>query len=207
MPTGQHHEFLHVDVVVGMCAAVDDVHHRHRQAPEPITGKMRPQRQLLRGGDRVRVGERDAEQRVRAQAALVVGAVEVDQAAVEPLLVVGVETLERIGDRRVDVRNRLLHSLAEVARLVAVAQLDRFLGTGGGARGHHRAAEAAVAERDLGFEGGIAAAVEDFAGVDLGIVVIGRCLDSGIGSRSQVVLQPGIQKEKSRRRVDQQRNP
>jgi hypothetical protein len=28
---GHDHEFLNVDRVVGMLAAVDDVHHRHRQ--------------------------------------------------------------------------------------------------------------------------------------------------------------------------------
>ena len=67
----------------------------------------------------------------------------------------------------VDVRDRLAHALAEVARLVAVAQLDGLLGAGGRAGRHHRAAEAAVGQRDFGFERGIAAAVEDFAGVDL----------------------------------------
>ena len=53
-------------------------------------------------------------------------------------------------------RHRLLHALAEVAGLVAVAQLHRFrLGAGRCARGT-RAAERASASNDIGFEGGIA---------------------------------------------------
>src|SRR5690606_29861278 len=102
------------------------------------------------------------------QAALVLGAVEVDQALVEPGLVIGIETLQRLRDGLVDVGHGIEHALAEIAGLVAVAQLDRLLGARGGARRHHRAAKAAVGERDFGFKRGVATGVEDFAGVDLG---------------------------------------
>src|SRR5690606_8664579 len=101
-------------------------------------------------------------------AALVVGAVKIDQALVEAGLVGGVEVLERVGNGPVDVGHRLHHALAQVARLVAIAQLHGFAGTGRGARGHHRAAERAIGEGHLGFKRGIAAAVEDFTGVDPG---------------------------------------
>src|SRR5690606_40934650 len=67
-----------------------------------------------------------------------------------------------------DVLHRLEHDLAQVTGPVAVAQLHRFLRTGGCAGGHHRASEAAIGERDFGFERGVATGVEDFAGVDPG---------------------------------------
>src|SRR5690606_39159356 len=75
---------------------------------------------------------------------------------------------QRLGDRAVDVADGLQHALAQVARLVAVAQLHRLLGAGGCTGRHGGAAERSIGERDFGFKGGIAAGVEDFAGVDPG---------------------------------------
>ena len=51
--------------------------------------------------------------------------------------------------------------------LVAVAQLDRLVRAGRGARRHRRAAHAAVLQRDVDLDRRIAAAVEDLAGVDV----------------------------------------
>ena len=73
----------------------------------------------------------DRQRGVGAQAALVVGAVEVDQRLVEEGLLGGVEAQHRFADLGVDVLDRAQHALAEVARLVAVAQLDRLAGAGG----------------------------------------------------------------------------
>ena len=62
----------------------------------------------------------------------------------------------------------LSDALAEIAFLVAVAQLDGFVGAGAGA-GLGTAARpvAPSVEDDLDFEGRIAAAIEDFAGVNV----------------------------------------
>src|SRR5205814_10105886 len=60
----------------------------------------------------------------------------------------------------------LEHAPAQVALLVLVAQLDRLVRPGAGARGHRGPAGGAVVEDHFDFEGGIAAAIEDFAGVD-----------------------------------------
>src|SRR5690606_39473237 len=139
----QDHELLEVDVVVGVRNAVDDVHHRHRQRHVRLVdgGDVLTQRLLLRGGHGVGGGQRNAQQRVGAQAALVLGAVQVDQSAVQALLVGGVEAGQGLGDGAVDVGHRVLHALAQVAGLVAVAQLHRFLGAGGGAGRNRGAAE------------------------------------------------------------------
>jgi hypothetical protein len=61
----------------------------------------------------------------------------------------------------------LQHALAEVARLVAVAQLDGLARAGGGARGHGRAAHGAGLQQHVAFDGGVAAAVEDLAADDV----------------------------------------
>src|SRR5690349_17663804 len=60
-----------------------------------------------------------------------------------------------------------LHTLAAVPLLVAVAQLRGFMGSGGGARGHRGAAEGAVFQGHVHFDGGIAAGVENFAADDV----------------------------------------
>src|SRR3546814_4233879 len=73
----------------------------------------------------------DLQQRVGAQAALVLGAVEIDQALVERNLVISVEALQRLRDRLVDILHGLQHALAQVTGLVAIAQFDRLLRTGG----------------------------------------------------------------------------
>ncbi len=77
----QDHELLDVDAVIGMRAAVDDVHHRHRQR----LGAAEAAEQRLFGflRHRVRGGERHGEQRIGAEARLGLGAVELDHFLVD----------------------------------------------------------------------------------------------------------------------------
>ena len=57
-------------------------------------------------------------------------------------------------------------ALAAIAR-TAIAQLDRFMRARGCARRHGGAAERAILQRDIDLDGGIAPAVQDFAGGDV----------------------------------------
>ncbi len=77
------HELLEVDLVVGVGAAVEHVHHRHGQHVRGLAAEVAPQRQpgLRRG--RLRGRQRDAEDRVRAEPGLVGGAVELDHRPVD----------------------------------------------------------------------------------------------------------------------------
>ena len=84
------------------------------------------------------------------------------------VLVGGFVAGQRVEDLAVDGIDRLEHALAAVAALVAVAQLDRFVGAGGGARGNGGAAEGAGFQGHIDLDGRIAAAVENFARVDVG---------------------------------------
>ena len=100
------HELLEVDRVVGVHAAVEDVHHRHRQhvGVRPADVAVQRQVELVGGG----LGDRQAraEDRVGADPALVVGAVELDQLAVDRALVERVEPFEHAGDLAVDEADR-----------------------------------------------------------------------------------------------------
>jgi hypothetical protein len=123
-PDRQDHELLDIHTVVGMRTAIDDVHHRNRhgrvlaQVPEQwLAGRLR------RGAG---CGQRDCEQCVGTQPPLVLGTVEFDHALVERALVFEILADDGVANLAVDVRNSPGHTLAQVARLVAVAQLDRF---------------------------------------------------------------------------------
>ena len=70
-------------------------------------------------------------------------------------------------DRLHDVGHGRLDALAVVARLVAVAQLDRLVGAGGGTGGHGRPAHGAVVQDDGHLDGRVAARVEDLLRVDV----------------------------------------
>jgi hypothetical protein len=67
----------------------------------------------------------------------------------------------QLGD---DVVDGLQHALAEVAALVAVAQLERLVLTRGRARGNGRAAHGAIRQADLHLERGVAPRVQDLSG-------------------------------------------
>ena len=152
--------------VVGVGAAVEDVHHRHRQHVRRLAAEVAPQRLALLGRRGVRGGQRDAEDRVGAQARLVRRAVELDQRAVEALP----GRRRRARARRsaispLTLATALRDALAAQA-VAAVAQLGGLELAGRGARGHRRAAGGAGAQRELDLDGRVAAAVEDLAGVD-----------------------------------------
>ena len=127
---------------------------------------MAPQRDLEFVGRCLGRRKADAENGVRSDPALVVGAVGGDQFGVDKPLVDGVEADDRVGEFAVDEANRSQHALA-VESIAAIAQLDRFERAGGGARGHDRPADGTRIEADLHLDGGIAARVEDLTTVDV----------------------------------------
>ena len=106
-------------------------------------------------------GHGDGQNGVRAQLALVGRAVGFDHAAIERGLPGDVESLNGLSDRAIDIFHRAKHALAEVARLIAVAQFEGFMFARGGARGHRGAPARAVFEQNVGFDGGITARIEN----------------------------------------------
>jgi hypothetical protein len=135
---GDDHELLQVQAVVGVRAAVDDVHHRHGQLHAAHAAEVAVQRQAGFFGGGAGHGHGDGQHGVGAQAALVVGAVQVDQGLVEEGLLGGVQAQHGFGDFGVDVLDGLEHALAQVAALVAVTQLDGFARAGGAPRARRR---------------------------------------------------------------------
>ena len=161
------HELLQVQVVVGVGAAVDDVHHRHRHLHAAHATEIAVQRQAGLFGRGAGHGHRHGQHRVGAQARLVVGAVQVDQGLVQEGLLGRVQAHHGLGDLGVDELDGLEHALAQVTGLVAVAQLDRFARTGRRAGRHGGAAHGAAFQQHVALDGGVAARIEDFAADDV----------------------------------------
>ena len=113
-----------------MCAAVDDIHHRHRQTHRAGAAEIAIQRQagFFSGG--FGHGHRHGQRGVGAEAGFVLGAVEIDQGAIDEGLLFGIQADERFGDFGIDVLDSLQHALAQVAGSIAIAQLDGFTRTG-----------------------------------------------------------------------------
>ncbi len=151
-----------------MHTAVEDVHHRHRQSARGGAADVTIERRFLGRSGRFCDGERDAEDSVGAEPALVGRAVERNKRLIDLGLRLGVHAAERVVDLAIDRTDRLGDTLAAIARLVAVAQLDRLMRAGRGAGGNRGATLGAVLQDDIDFDGRIAAAVEDLAADDVG---------------------------------------
>ena len=160
-----------------MGAAVEDVHHRHRQqrrlAAAVELGEVAVERLAGVGRRGLGRGQGDPEQRVGAEAALVRGAVELDHRLVERALLGGAGAGQRRGDLAVDVGDGARDALAGPG-VATVAQLDRLELAGRGAGGNRGQTAGAGLQRDFDLDGRIAARVEDLARVDGGDGAHGR---------------------------------
>ncbi len=111
-------------------------------------------------------GQRNAQHRVGAELGLVGRAVQIDHQAIDRLLIARIQADQFRSDLGVDVLDGLQNALAEINLLVVIAQLDGFMLAGAGAAGDGGAAQRAVFENYVDFDRGIAARIEDLAGVD-----------------------------------------
>ncbi len=161
------HEFLDVDRIVRMRPAVDDVHHRHRHGPRVDPADIAIERQAGVLGRGLGVRQRHAEDRIGAEPPLVGRPVEVDHHAVDTRLVLRIHPGQQVEDLAVHRVDRAQHPLAAIALLVAIAQLDRLMRPGRRSGRHRSAAESAALQGDVDFDGGVAAAVEDLAAMDI----------------------------------------
>ncbi len=122
-----HHEFLHVDGIIGVRAAVENVHHRNGKdvgrGVARIAREIFVERLACGSGGGARGGHRDGEDGVSAEFRFVRRAVGFDHAAIERALIGGVQTGDGLRDFGVDVADGFQHALAEIVRLVAVAQV------------------------------------------------------------------------------------
>ncbi|MBA7695625.1 hypothetical protein ES703_104257 [subsurface metagenome] len=131
-PDREDHELLDIHVVVGMLAAIDDIHHGDRQGILfRLPGEVGVERQAGGIGGGVGDGQGDPQDGVGAQAALVGGPIQVDHGSIQSGLIQGITTVDCPGQLAVHMANGLAHPFSQVAAFVAVAQLHRFMFPGG----------------------------------------------------------------------------
>ncbi len=144
------HEFLDVDRVVGVLAAIDDVHHRHRQSARISAADVTIERHALILGRRLGHRDGNGKDRVRPQPRLVRRAVEVDHDLVDMHLLGRLHAADGVENLALDIGDGLTHALAAETGGVAVAQFHRLVRAGRGTRGHGATAHGAAFQRHLG---------------------------------------------------------
>lgn len=167
-----------------MDTTVEDIHHRRGQQVGVDAAQVLVQRQARRLGSGAGDGQRHAQDGVGTELGLVGGTVRGNQRGIDGALVEGVEAHDGVSALVIDVLDGLRNALAQIAALVAVAQLTCLKGAGRSTRRHHCAAKAAVLEHDLDLDGGIAAAVEHLATVDVQNIahVVSLSLGNGLNA-------------------------
>jgi hypothetical protein len=149
-------------LVVRVRAAVDDIHHRHRHRVRALAERT-VQTPALRVGHRMGIRQRDRQQGIGAETALVVGTVKRNHGVIDACLVGCVHAEQGVTQCAVDVRHGLAHTLAEVTARILVTQFDGLAGAGRGTGGYGGAAHGAAGKRDLGLDGRVAARIDNLA--------------------------------------------
>ena len=162
-PTGMIMNSWKSTLRVGMRAAVEHVQHGRGQNAGVDAAEIAIERNLQRLRHGARGGHGDGEDGIRAQLALVGGAVERDHGLVDEALIGGVHAFELGGDHGFHVGDGLQHAFAEVVALVAVAQFHGLVLAGGSARRHNGAAQSAAFKNYVRFHGRIAARIQNLA--------------------------------------------
>ncbi len=160
-----NHKLLYVYVVVGMSSAIEYVHHGHRQRLGVDASDVAIERQakvLCRGTCRC---ERDAEDCVCTEAALVLRAVQLYQHPVNQTLIEGVHSNQFRLNLAVHVCYRFADTFAEESLIVTIAKFESLRFTGRGAGWHECAAHIAALQYDFSFYSGISPAVQHLPGV------------------------------------------
>ena len=157
------HEFLDVHAGVSVCAAVENVHHWHRQYVCIRATDVAVQRQCSGLCSGLGCGNGNAQDSVSAELGLVIGTVQLNQCLVNEALVVGFEASNFVGNLLVDVLNSLQNTLTLVA-LATVAQLVSLVHTGRSTGRNAGNTAGAVVKEDLGLDGWVATGIKNFAG-------------------------------------------
>ena len=151
-----------------MCAAVEDVHHRHGQNVCLKAAEEAIKRDILRLRRRIRCRNRNSKDRIRTELGLVLRAVQIEHRLIDRVDITCLEARKRGSDLFIYILDSLGNSFAAEFRLVAVTQLECLELPRRCPRGRCAAADRTVFENDLRFDRRIAARVDDLTTNNLG---------------------------------------
>ncbi len=160
---GHDHEFLKVDAVIRVLAAVDDIHHGNREHMGADPAQILPKRQFKRLGRSLGTGKRHRQNSIGAQGCLVVRSIQLDESAIDLHLIEDVHADDFGGDGEIDVVDRFLDTLAHVAILIAVTKFHGLIGTGRRARRNSCPPDGTIHGVDLCLYGRITARIKNLS--------------------------------------------
>ena len=161
-----HHEFLEVDRVVSVLATVDDVHHRDWELTCAYATNVAVEGEAELFSGCLCNCEGNAKDRICAEVCLVMGAIQLEEEVVDGGLLKGIHVDQLRSDVLIYMVDSLLDTLAQVARLIAITELDRFVCTRGCATWNGCTADDAALEVDIHLNGRIATGIKDLPGLD-----------------------------------------
>jgi len=147
-------------------AAVQDVHHRHGQHVCVDPADVAVEREVYICSGSLGCSKRYTQDRVGAQTALVLCAVNLNDEAVDAQLVCYVHPDQLWPQLLVDVIDSLHHALAVIALGISVAQLHGLMDAGRRTRGYSRDPYGAQFRRDLHFDSRIAPRIQNLSSSD-----------------------------------------
>ena len=178
-PEGGEHELLELELVLGVCATVDDVETGHREPEQAlIWRKPAVERLAVCLGHCPCRCHGNPDSRVGPEPALVLCAVELDNRLVQFVEALPCTAGEELVDLAVDIADRFGDASPLETLGVAVAQLNSLTGPRRRSGGHTCVPVSARSELKRDFEGRAAPGVEDLEGVYVGNLVChcGWCL-------------------------------
>ena len=161
---GHNHELLDVHIGAGgVSAAVEYVHHGHRQHLGIYAADIVIEAHPCGGGSSLCTGQGGAQNGIGPQTGLVGGTVYLDEHFVYRRLIQHIKAQKGLGYLTVDVLHGHLHALAAVTALVPVSQLAGLIHTGRSSGGNSCPAYGAVIQGHFYLHGGVSTGVQDFS--------------------------------------------
>ena len=159
---GHDHELLSIHRIRCMRAAVQDVHHRHRQAVGIGTAQETIQGNAQRLCSSLAAGNGHCQNGIGAQLCLVLCTVSRQHSGIYRINILGIHSLQGIVDDGIDILYGLGNALAAELCLVIVSELDGLELTGGCTAGRCTSSHSTIRQIYLCLYRRISSGINDF---------------------------------------------
>ena len=158
-----NHAFLDIHVIIRMCTAVHDVHHWNRQGICVGTAQILIQREStgLRGCLSYR--QRNSEDGISTQTALVTGSVQSDHHFIDASLIGRFHTNQMKGNFLIYIFNGLQYAFAIITGCISISEFCCFKHTGGCAGWYIRSGKCPIFQYQIYFYCRISSGIQNFS--------------------------------------------
>ena len=146
-----------------MRTAVQDIHHRNRQAASGNTSQEPIQRNSCRTCRRPRRRDGHRKHGIGSQTGFIGRSIQLYHRMIHGIEISGIQSAHRLTDFFIDMRYRMQDTLSAVAAGISVAQFQRFKHTGRCAARRSTASDRSIRQHDFRLHRRISAGVENLA--------------------------------------------